>query len=202
MHRVGAVKNITKFYVANLPDGCTPWELRCCLEGFREISGTYVEKKRDKGGCRFGFVSFVDVKDRRELEKLLKGVKMGDYKLKANISRFAMENSGSVDQPEVKSNRPNVAGVGDRSRLFNVRDFRSYSDVMGKAKVAGGYSKETRGNQVPEKRECEKVLVVPDRTVAFKELLGLAVVGKTVNLETLVDFDRLLRIIGTVYLKI
>ncbi|KAJ0647937.1 hypothetical protein HanLR1_Chr15g0567271 [Helianthus annuus] len=73
---------------------------------------------------------------------------------------------------------------------------------MGKAKVAGGYSKETRGNQVPEKRECEKVLVVPDRTVAFKELLGLAVVGKTVDLETLVDFDRLLRIIGTVYLKI
>ncbi|KAF5763710.1 hypothetical protein HanXRQr2_Chr15g0683551 [Helianthus annuus] len=127
---------------------------------------------------------------------------MGDYKLKANISRFAMENSGFVDQPEVKSNRPNVAGVGDRSRLFNVRDFRSYSDVMGKAKVAGGYSKETRGNQVPEKRECEKVLVVPDRTVAFKELLGLAVVGKTVDLETLVDFDRLLRIIGTVYLKI
>ncbi|KAF5790238.1 hypothetical protein HanXRQr2_Chr09g0380801 [Helianthus annuus] len=41
---------------------------------------------------------------------------------------------------------------------------------------------------------ASKVLVVPDRTLAFKELFGLAVVGRAVDLETSVDFDKLLRI--------
>ncbi|KAF5793423.1 hypothetical protein HanRHA438_Chr09g0429491 [Helianthus annuus] len=49
---------------------------------------------------------------------------------------------------------------------------------------------------------CEKVLVVPDRTVAFKEVFGVALVGKTVDLETLIDFDRLLKIAGTEYVRL
>ncbi|KAJ0667523.1 hypothetical protein HanPI659440_Chr17g0678741 [Helianthus annuus] len=40
----------------------------------------------------------------------------------------------------------------------------------------------------------ERSVVVPDRTFAFKNLVGSAVIGKTVDLETLVDFDKLLRI--------
>ncbi|KAJ0508434.1 hypothetical protein HanPSC8_Chr11g0462851 [Helianthus annuus] len=48
----------------------------------------------------------------------------------------------------------------------------------------------------------EKVLVVPDRTDAFKGLHGVALVGKTVNLETLVDFNRLLKIAGTEYVRL
>ncbi|MFS8004010.1 putative RNA-binding domain superfamily [Helianthus anomalus] len=31
--------NVTKFYVSNLPEGCTPWELRSCVEGFGAVSG-------------------------------------------------------------------------------------------------------------------------------------------------------------------
>ncbi|KAM0058235.1 hypothetical protein Hdeb2414_s0005g00167891 [Helianthus debilis subsp. tardiflorus] len=38
-----------------------------------------------------------------------------------------------------------------------------------------------------------KVVVVPDRTAGFKELYGISVVARTVDLETLVDFDKLLR---------
>ncbi|KAJ0450008.1 hypothetical protein HanHA300_Chr15g0551671 [Helianthus annuus] len=40
----------------------------------------------------------------------------------------------------------------------------------------------------------ERSVVVPDRTFAFKNLVGSAVIGKTVDLETLVDLDKLLRI--------
>ncbi|KAJ0558123.1 hypothetical protein HanIR_Chr07g0332851 [Helianthus annuus] len=43
-------------------------------------------------------------------------------------------------------------------------------------------------------RTGEKALVIPDRVEAFKDRHGLAVVGRTVNLETLVDIDRLLNI--------
>ncbi|KAM0036810.1 hypothetical protein Hdeb2414_s0014g00430741 [Helianthus debilis subsp. tardiflorus] len=44
-----------------------------------------------------------------------------------------------------------------------------------------------------------KTAVIPDRTAAFRELWGKAVVGRTVDLETLVDLDRLLRIAKIVY---
>ncbi|MFS7934823.1 hypothetical protein Hanom_Chr05g00396201 [Helianthus anomalus] len=40
----------------------------------------------------------------------------------------------------------------------------------------------------------EKTVIVPDRTSAFKDLYGLVVVGRTVDLETLVDFNKLLRL--------
>ncbi|KAF5773317.1 hypothetical protein HanRHA438_Chr13g0597921 [Helianthus annuus] len=39
-----------------------------------------------------------------------------------------------------------------------------------------------------------KVLILPDRTSAFVEHIGSSVVGRTVDIETLVDFDKLLRI--------
>ncbi|MFS8004044.1 putative RNA-binding domain superfamily [Helianthus anomalus] len=178
--RDGEGMSITKFFVSNLPEGCTPQELRCCLEGFRKISGMYVAKKGIKEGA----------------------VKMGDYKLKVNIARFALENSGSADHPEENSNRFNVSGLGNRSNMFNFRDSRSYSDVLGKAKVSGDVSKDKGGYQVAEKSIIDKVLAVPDRTIAFKEMFRLAVVGRTVDLETLVDFDRLLRIARTTYSKI
>ncbi|KAJ0503100.1 hypothetical protein HanHA300_Chr11g0420411 [Helianthus annuus] len=43
-------------------------------------------------------------------------------------------------------------------------------------------------------QEEERSVVVPDKMAAFEELRGLGVVGRIVDLETLVDFDKLLRI--------
>ncbi|KAM0064569.1 hypothetical protein Hdeb2414_s0003g00104501 [Helianthus debilis subsp. tardiflorus] len=48
----------------------------------------------------------------------------------------------------------------------------------------------------------EKTVVFPDKTVAFSGFFGSAVVGRTVDLETLVDFDRLLRIAKVSYSRI
>ncbi|KAF5784274.1 hypothetical protein HanXRQr2_Chr11g0517601 [Helianthus annuus] len=48
----------------------------------------------------------------------------------------------------------------------------------------------------------ERSVVVPDRTSAFKGFSGSAVIGRTVDLETLVDFDKLLRIAKVDFLRI
>ncbi|MFS8000224.1 putative RNA-binding domain superfamily [Helianthus anomalus] len=40
--------DVVKLFVTNLPDGCTPWELRKCLEVFGVIVGSYVAKKRQE----------------------------------------------------------------------------------------------------------------------------------------------------------
>ncbi|KAJ0698746.1 hypothetical protein HanRHA438_Chr10g0430821 [Helianthus annuus] len=46
------------------------------------------------------------------------------------------------------------------------------------------------------------MFIVPDRTAAFSDLFETAVVGRTVDLETLVDLDKVLRIAKTPFAKI
>ncbi|KAF5777080.1 putative RNA recognition motif domain, nucleotide-binding alpha-beta plait domain superfamily [Helianthus annuus] len=194
---------ITKFFFSHLPEGCTPWELRKGLEGFGVISGTYVAKKRNKDGCRFGFVSFSNVSDSSELERALKGVKLGDVKLKINIAKFALENSGIPAQPEIKKGKQaQVPPSSDnRSRMFNFSEARSFSDILGNSSRAGKSVLEAGGSKMAD-CTVSKVLIVPDRTLAFKEFFGVAVVERTVDLETLVDLDKLLRIAKVPYSRI
>ncbi|KAF5815065.1 putative RNA recognition motif domain, nucleotide-binding alpha-beta plait domain superfamily [Helianthus annuus] len=190
-------RNIIKFFISNLPEGCTPWELRCGLSGYGDISDTYVARKRDKNGSRFGFASFKDVKDKAEVLKSLKGAKLGGCKLKVNIARFALENGGGLGQPVGDNLRPKMANVGANPggdvRMSSFRDFRSFRDVLGKRK-----EKEDGGSSGAF-QDSGKMVVAPDRTNAMQELKGVAVVGRTVDLETLVDLDHLLRIAKVSY---
>ncbi|MFS7941897.1 hypothetical protein Hanom_Chr06g00481741 [Helianthus anomalus] len=95
---------------------------------------------------------------------------MGDFRLKINIARFAAENKGVHLDKEVKS------------------------QVVGLPNVSGA-QKHVQKNAVESgSRTSVSPIVVPDRTAAFNNLVGVALVGRTVDLETLVDFDRLLLI--------
>ncbi|KAM0008186.1 putative RNA recognition motif domain, nucleotide-binding alpha-beta plait domain superfamily [Helianthus debilis subsp. tardiflorus] len=186
--------SILKLFVTNLPEGCTRWELRKCLESFRDNVGTYVAKKRDKNGSKFGFVSVKGVRDRQEFMKSIGGIKMGDSRLKINVSRFAAENTGVSFDKEVKSHnvRPptNMCSGG----TSNLRDVRSFREVVGASKVSGGQQFVQNSYVEGSVGASDISFVVPDRMGAFNNLVGLAFVGRTVNLETLVDFNRLLKI--------
>ncbi|KAJ0525845.1 hypothetical protein HanHA300_Chr09g0316651 [Helianthus annuus] len=151
-------------------------------------------KKRDKSGSRFGFASFREVKDIKELEKSLKGVKMGDSKLKINLARFAVENNGFSVHHEPPPNKPYPPGAEVKSFRSSYRDDRSFTDVLGKSKVTGEWPVFGESSMGLPSSGKEMSLVIPDKTEAFSGLFGSAVVGRTVDLETLVDFDRLLGI--------
>ncbi|KAF5773617.1 putative RNA-directed DNA polymerase [Helianthus annuus] len=119
---------------------------------------------------------------------------MGDFKLKINVARFAAENNGGyADQPAKKyetRNTGNKAFTG--GNINNLRDVRSYREVVGHSNSFGSSSKHAGTEE--DFRGSEKSIVVPDKTGAFNDLFGTALVGRTVDLETLVDFDKLLRI--------
>ncbi|KAM0065407.1 hypothetical protein Hdeb2414_s0003g00114451 [Helianthus debilis subsp. tardiflorus] len=91
---------------------------------------------------------------------------MGEFKLKINVARFAAENTGVAVEKE-----------------------GSVQNLRPPGQNCAGVD-----NLVAAPRAEEKVVVVPDRVGAFRDLHGLAVVGRTVNLETLVDIDRLFSI--------
>ncbi|KAF5779356.1 putative RNA recognition motif domain, nucleotide-binding alpha-beta plait domain superfamily [Helianthus annuus] len=185
---------VVKLFVTNLPEGCTPWDLRRCLESFGAVAGTYVARKRDKHGSRFGFVLFSGVKDKQELLRNLGGVRMGDFKLKINVARFALENSGVAVEKEGPVQNKNPAEMHIGGGKSSVRDVRSYKDVVGTSNLGSGHYGAQVVDLASGPRAVEKVIVVPDRVEAFRDRHGLAVVGRAADLETQVDIDRLLNI--------
>ncbi|KAM0017660.1 hypothetical protein Hdeb2414_s0027g00690551 [Helianthus debilis subsp. tardiflorus] len=115
---------------------------------------------------------------------------MGDFRLKINVARFSVENSGGTAKQENNTHQVRTVANNNFGGNSNLRDARSYRDVVGSSRAAGGSS----AVNIESKELREKVIVVPDRTGAFNNLVGVALVGRTVDLETLVDFDRLLKI--------
>ncbi|KAJ0715453.1 hypothetical protein HanPI659440_Chr13g0501311 [Helianthus annuus] len=138
----------------------------------------------------------------QELEKKLQGIKMGDHKLKVNVAKFAVENGSSSGSARVFSGNSSSARVGVRGFPFNFRDSRSFRDVVGKEKGAMDLNKETGGAHQVEVLSGELSVVVPENLVVFEDLKGRAVVARTVDLETLVDLDKLLSIAGTSFTRI
>ncbi|KAJ0686887.1 putative RNA recognition motif domain, nucleotide-binding alpha-beta plait domain superfamily [Helianthus annuus] len=193
---------LLKFFVSNLPDRCSSVEVGEFFSVFGNVARVYVAKKRDKNGNNFGFVTFKGVKDVKDLEGRMKGIKMGSFKLQVNLARFAAENSGVSSAPVGGTGLPlrSDSGAWGQGKVDSLRDGRSYSDVLGKNKGKGSSTSVRDGgfDGVPVVRS----VVVPDMISAFKDLSGLAVIGRTVNLETLVDFDKLLRIAKVVFTRI
>ncbi|KAJ0668710.1 putative RNA recognition motif domain, nucleotide-binding alpha-beta plait domain superfamily [Helianthus annuus] len=185
---------ITKFYVSNLPVGCNPWDLADFVGVFGEVAGCYIARKKDKEGNRFGFISFVNVGDVKELERKLNGIKMGEYKLKVNITRFALENAviweqeGREKKMEVKKvgiHADNDKGNQSFSNSF-VQEGKKFSDMFkpGSSKSADlqvrptGQAAEV---QAPEKTVTVHEETVMGRTIDFNSLTGLKEILKDVD---------------------
>ncbi|MFS7951969.1 putative RNA recognition motif domain, nucleotide-binding alpha-beta plait domain superfamily [Helianthus anomalus] len=94
-----------KFYVTNLPTGCNPWDVSEFVKVFSEVVGVYIARKKDKEGRKFGFISFRNANDIKEIKCALNGTKIGGFRHKENLAKYAMENVGLLgDSSEDKDN--------------------------------------------------------------------------------------------------
>ncbi|KAF5776660.1 putative RNA recognition motif domain, nucleotide-binding alpha-beta plait domain superfamily [Helianthus annuus] len=177
---------VTKFFVSNLPVGCRPWDVADCLRNFGEITGMYFARKTDKKGNRFGFISFKNVKDVKQLEKDLDGTKMGGSKLKVNVARFANENVNFWEFDEkvqVKATNPdgkkyNVESKGDNNK-FRVEGV-SYRDMVAPRSVPDSDHVDRLWTS-----NLERVIKVHDEISAFFAFQEKAVVGRARDIKSL-----------------
>ncbi|KAJ0480124.1 putative RNA recognition motif domain, nucleotide-binding alpha-beta plait domain superfamily [Helianthus annuus] len=179
---------VTKFFVTNLPQGCTPWELSEFVKVFGEVAGVYIARKKDKVGNRFGFISFRDVRDVKDMERALNGTKMGSSKLKVNLARFASEKNASLfncpkDKKSFIPEEPSGGNQGNQHPKFqafkNNGGGKSFRDLFVKdngAKVEGSSYQASEGCVVVEAYE---------NIFAFKDLVGVAAVGCCKSLSIL-----------------
>ncbi|KAJ0616680.1 hypothetical protein HanIR_Chr02g0093201 [Helianthus annuus] len=127
---------------------------------------------------------------------------MGGNKLKVKIARFAVENSGLESGSEkTKSDKGTRMDPTPPfgKHAFAQNDHRSCKDVVAPSLGKVGSSDEDR--RMARGRR-EKVLEIPSSDKAFVSLHRSAVVGRTRDLDTLIYFDRLLRIGKVGYLNI
>ncbi|KAM0062150.1 putative RNA recognition motif domain, nucleotide-binding alpha-beta plait domain superfamily [Helianthus debilis subsp. tardiflorus] len=138
-NRVGGSKSgdpvVTKYFVSNLPGGCSSKDMHDVLKTFGSIQGTYIARKFDKLGKRFGFVSFANVRDPISLEKDLKDVWMGSYKLYIVLARFVDGErvSGKEDKQWVPVNKENNDKVAEETVNVVINNPKSSSSSGGRS---------------------------------------------------------------------
>ncbi|PWA62725.1 nucleotide-binding alpha-beta plait domain-containing protein [Artemisia annua] len=189
---------VTKFFISNLPSGCTPWEVSEFLGYFGEVVGSYIAKKRDKAGNRFGFITFRNVSNVVELERRMNGIKMGCCRLIVNIAKFAVENvklrdlekkDDRITDKHVKQNvRKQDNFVKDQQMKGHEHSFHPGAGRSFKAALSG---KPSSCSSVPMEHAC-RIIRVPDNVVAFFELRGKALIGRVKDLKTLTRMKQLL----------
>ncbi|KAK9074113.1 hypothetical protein SSX86_006710 [Deinandra increscens subsp. villosa] len=183
---VEVLSRITKFYVSNLPERCSGADLAKEVRNFGTIFDIYIARKRDKIGRRFGFISLFDVKDRREMERVLSSIRLGDYKLKVNVARFVLE-EGEVDvrKKYVPKNQQAQTSQGGKD-IGNTKD----GPWNGLSSNAMSYKEAFTG--VAE----GKTLVVEDTVCAFEDLHGRSVVVRVASLVVLRRIKDILKEMG------
>ncbi|KAF5814899.1 putative RNA recognition motif domain, nucleotide-binding alpha-beta plait domain superfamily [Helianthus annuus] len=173
---------ITKFYIARLPERCSSTDVAEVLGHFGVVEGVYIARKRDKRGFRFGFASFKGVKDVMDLEKKMRNVWMGSYKLFINVARFSLENEeGGAKTKDEEMKKPHGFEVKEnRHKLPN--DLNSGRD---KSFVSYGKSFASVVSGKPQSNSSLKEVVISKFAKAYTDLHGVAIVGKAKDLWTL-----------------
>jgi len=90
------------FYVSNFPDNMPLFKLRQAFEVCGMLSDVYIARYRNARGQEFGFVRYVNVKNKDKLLQALNSVWIGDCRVWAREARYdRFAHSDAVDfKPE------------------------------------------------------------------------------------------------------
>nr|GEU34049.1 nucleotide-binding alpha-beta plait domain-containing protein [Tanacetum cinerariifolium] len=81
-------RNVVNFFFTNFPPEWNKANLHDLFVEVREISDVYVARKLTKAGKRFGFARFFRIGNLQALEKRLHRIRIGSFRLEANIAKF------------------------------------------------------------------------------------------------------------------
>ncbi|GLU18031.1 hypothetical protein SLE2022_343530 [Rubroshorea leprosula] len=134
----GLYKQATPYFFTNFPECWTYADMWRTFSHFGRVYDIYSPNRRSRNGSRFGFVRFLDVKDRKELERQLDQIWVNDMKLWVNSPRYDVVKSSSKKERssgEGTSQRqvPNYVeareGKYSGGRMPQVQN-RSYAEVV------------------------------------------------------------------------
>ncbi|GKV29684.1 hypothetical protein SLEP1_g38589 [Rubroshorea leprosula] len=145
----GLYKQATTFFFTNVPDDWSYEEMWRTFLKFGRVYDIYSPNRRSRNGSRFGFVRFLGVTDKMELERKLNQIRVGDQKLWVNMPKY------DAERDEGGEKRKSYG-------MMKVDQSRTYAEVVkgsqGKV-IAGDQSIQSMMGQDRNRRndkECEK----------------------------------------------
>lgn len=178
-------RRITKIFVTNLPERCSGTDLASRVRDYGQIFDLYIARKRDNRGNRFGFVSMLDVKDKEELLKSIRNIRMGDYRLWCNVARFVLEDSEINNNNREKGNTSNEtkhnqhAGENLREGKFSI--FRDGKHSF-KEKLVG----------IQKDESSYKSVRIDNNVNDLNGVNGRALVARMIDLDALKNIEIIL----------
>ncbi|KAI3818748.1 hypothetical protein L1987_12565 [Smallanthus sonchifolius] len=111
----------TSYYVANLPEGTKPEDLKTCFNQFGNVVDIYVASRKDKSGSCFGFVRFSMVEDKWELERSMREINMKNLRLSVNLAKYDRDGNPNARE-EKKTQAKEAKQYGSSGGAEDTRD--------------------------------------------------------------------------------
>ncbi|KAF5785556.1 putative RNA recognition motif domain, nucleotide-binding alpha-beta plait domain superfamily [Helianthus annuus] len=191
---IGNTKVIEKFFVSNLPPKCSSSDLKEFFRGFGMYEGSYIARKFDRLGKRFGIMSFNDVADAKRMVWELADLCLGSYKLFVALARFVDgdkiaipkdDNVRKGKEKEFVSHANHNVGGSHQGRDFN---------GGGMVNVDGGGGRTFLDSLL--NRNKIDVIQIDENVEGFVQWYDFAVTGKVVDFKSLTDLKTCLKLRG------
>ncbi|GLT97602.1 hypothetical protein SLE2022_151590 [Rubroshorea leprosula] len=109
----GMYKQATPYFFSNFPEDWSYADMWRTFLKFGRVYDIYSPSRKSRSGVRFGFVRFLNVHDKRELERQLDQIWVGGQKLWVNIPKY-----GDEKKEEMKGRNGQEARPIDQSRSY------------------------------------------------------------------------------------
>ncbi|KAK9078336.1 hypothetical protein SSX86_002393 [Deinandra increscens subsp. villosa] len=98
--------NATSFLLSNLPDECTPATIWRKCSNLGTLRDVFIPSRRDRRGCRYGFVRFDGIKNTEAMLQKLNEVPLGSRRHIAVLSNSSKRISHNHQQPPLTRPQP------------------------------------------------------------------------------------------------
>ncbi|KAJ0816251.1 putative RNA-binding domain superfamily [Helianthus annuus] len=168
-------------------------DLKKVFNVFSGYEGSYIARKTDKLGKKFGFLSFRNVSDAKRLEGDMCDVWMGSYKLFVVLARF------------VDGERVQVAGDKSRGKAKEDAVQVNYSGgdigvekakpISGGASSSGGVNGRSYRDAIMNRRveDPGDVIKIDDKVEVFSQWHGVSLIGRVKEFKILSTLNILLK---------
>ncbi|KAJ0805701.1 putative RNA recognition motif domain, nucleotide-binding alpha-beta plait domain superfamily [Helianthus annuus] len=173
------LRNATSFFISNLPDDCNRDSLWHAFEHLDNLEDAFVPFKKDKAGCKFGFLKLSNISDPEWWTAKLKEVRIGGAVIGVNVARFHRDGSKVVP-----TTFPNRVSVFDRLHGLGKPDIKAGTPAQ---PVPTQFGQKTYCSIVKPSEERVKVNIdlPPLNTVSKKSLEFKSLIGEAKDIDIL-----------------
>ncbi|KAI3516315.1 hypothetical protein L1887_15229 [Cichorium endivia] len=139
---------VTTFFVSGFPNGINGAEMKKEFQGFGQVVDVFFSRRKDSNQRNFAFIRFAGLKNAKEMEKRLQGIKVRGRLVGINISRFQRVEIGER-KSTLNDRRPHLHQqphpppppppmFNDENLQGRQQEGRSYARVVSEGRNASG----------------------------------------------------------------